>query len=222
MTTKAKEKHKQEKEPVNKYYKPTRHISWIEIIPKYISPREAAALSTEEKEKLLKPFERPRFPLPDLPPLARIRLFRQDLLGAESINRFHYCCQDPRPIPDIRKKWKLELYIQDKEKEWHILGGAERQRQGIGKPFYLNLWENLDTIDLIQSERFEHWERKAGRIQYEFKTRILNKGRYLASYHYNSSGYKQGPFNKEFHKRQVIKEYSTPINNGSKHENHKE
>jgi hypothetical protein len=84
MTTRAKERHKQEKESVNKYYKPTRHISWIEIIPKYISPREAAALSTEEKEKLLKPFERPRFPLPDLPPLARIRLFRQDLLGADT------------------------------------------------------------------------------------------------------------------------------------------
>jgi hypothetical protein len=100
MTTKAKEKHKQEKGSTNKYYRPTRHISWIEIIPKYISPREAAALSTEEKEKLLKPFERPRFPLPDLPPPSRIRLFRQDLLGAESINRFHYCCQDPRPIPE--------------------------------------------------------------------------------------------------------------------------
>jgi len=37
MTIEAKEKHKQEKESVNKYYKPTRHISWIEIIPKYIS-----------------------------------------------------------------------------------------------------------------------------------------------------------------------------------------
>jgi hypothetical protein len=86
----------------------------------------------------------------------------------------------------------------------------------------LNLWENLDTIDLIQSERFEHWERKAGRIQYKFRTRISNKGRYLASYCYNSSGYSQGPFNKEFHKRPVIKEYSTPINNGSEHENHKE
>ncbi len=58
MTTKAKEKQEQEKRP----------------------PREAAALSTEEKERLLKPFERPRFPLPDLPPLARIRLFRQDPL----------------------------------------------------------------------------------------------------------------------------------------------
>ena len=107
MTTKAKEKQEQERRPLNKYYKSTRHISWIEIIPKYISPREAAALSTEEKERLLKPFERPWFPLPDLPPLARIRLFRQDLLGAESINRFHYCCQDPRPIPDVRKKWKI-------------------------------------------------------------------------------------------------------------------
>ena len=85
MTIEAKEKHKQEKGSTNKYYRPTRHISWIEIIPKYISPREAAALSTEEKEKLLKPFERPKFPLPDLPPVARIRLFRQDLLGAESI-----------------------------------------------------------------------------------------------------------------------------------------
>ncbi len=109
----------------------------------------------------------------------------------------------------------MELYIQDKEREWHILGGAERCRQGIGKPFYLNLWENLDTIDLIQSERFEHWERKAGRIQYEFRTRILNKGRYLTSYHYNSSGYNQGPFNREFHKRQVIKEYSTSYDLGN-------
>jgi len=203
MTTKAKEKQEQKKRPLNKYYKPPRHINWIEIIPKHISPREAAALSPKEKEKLLKPFERPRFPLPDLPPIARIRLFRQDLLGAESINRFHYCCQDPRPIPDIRKKWKLELYIQNKEREWHILGGAERQRQGIGK------------------ERFEHWERKAGRIQYEFRTRISNRGQYLASYHYNSSGYNQGPFNREFHKRQVIKEYSASINNGPQHENHK-
>jgi hypothetical protein len=57
MTTKAKEKQKQEKGPTNKYHKPTRHISWIEIIPKYISRRGAAALSSEEKEKLLKSFE---------------------------------------------------------------------------------------------------------------------------------------------------------------------
>jgi len=120
-------------------------------------------------------------------------------LGAESINRFHYFCQDPRPIPDTRKKWKLDLYIQNKEREWHILGGAERQRQGTGKP-----------------ERFEHWKRKAQRIQYKFRTRISNKGRYLASYHYNS-GYNQRPFSREFHKRQVIKEYSASTNNGPQH-----
>ena len=103
MTIEAKEKHKQEKGSTNKYYRPTRHISWIEIIPKYISPREAAALSTEEKEKLLKPFERPRFSSPDFPPITGIRLFS------------HFFCQDPRPIPDTRKKWKLDLYIQNKE-----------------------------------------------------------------------------------------------------------
>jgi hypothetical protein len=119
MTTRAKEKQKQEKGPVNKYYKPTRHISWIEIIPKYISPREAAALSPEEKEKLLKPFERPRFPLPDLPPVARIRLFRQDLLGAESINRFHYCCQDPRPIPDKEEVETGTLHPEQGERVAH-------------------------------------------------------------------------------------------------------
>jgi hypothetical protein len=129
-----------------------------------------------------------------------IRLLRQDLLGAEPINRFHYFCQDPKPIPDTRQKWKLDLYIQNKEREWHI-GGAERQRQGTGKPFYLNLWENLDKT---QSERFEHWKRKAQRIQ------CSNKERYLASYHYNS-GYNQRPFSRELHKRQVIEEYSASI-----------
>jgi len=45
---------------------------------------------------------------------------------------------------------------QNKERKWHILGGLERQRQGSRKPFYLNLWENLDKIDLTQSERTEH------------------------------------------------------------------
>jgi len=159
----------------------------------------------------LKPFERPRFPLPDFTRL------RQDLLGAEPINRFHYFCQDPKPIPDTRQKWKLDLYIQNKEREWYILGGAGRQRQGTGKPFYLNLWENLDKIDLTQSERFEHWKRKAQRIQYKFRTRISNKGRYLASYHYNSSGHNQRPFSREFHKRQVIKKYSASTNNGPQH-----
>jgi len=42
-----------------------------------------------------------------------------------------------------------------------LQGGAERQRQGTGKPFYLNLWENLDKT---QSERFEHWKRKVQKI----------------------------------------------------------
>jgi hypothetical protein len=46
------------------------------------------------------------------------------------------------------------LHPKQGKREWHILGGAERQRQGIGKPFYLNLWENLDAIDLIQSKKF--------------------------------------------------------------------
>jgi hypothetical protein len=62
-------------------------------------------LSSGEKERLLRPFERPRFPLPDLPPVARIRLFKQDLMGAESINRFDFCIQDPRPISDLKEEW---------------------------------------------------------------------------------------------------------------------
>jgi hypothetical protein len=79
MTTKTEEKQRQEKGQINKFYKSTRHIRGIDIIPGYISPKEEAALSPEEKERLLIPFERPRLPLPDLPPDARIRLFRQDL-----------------------------------------------------------------------------------------------------------------------------------------------
>jgi hypothetical protein len=50
----------------NKYYKSTRYISWIEVIPGYTTPREATTLSFEEKGILLKLFERPKFPLPDL------------------------------------------------------------------------------------------------------------------------------------------------------------
>jgi hypothetical protein len=68
----------------------------------------------------------------------------------------------------------------------------------------------LDTIDLIQSEEFAHWERKAGRIQYKFRTRISsNKGRYLAFFYINSSGDSTGPFNREFHRSQVEKEVSS-------------
>ena len=195
-----------------KHYRKTNH-SWIDIIPGYTTLRQASALTQEEKERLLRPFQRPRFPLPDLPPLARIRLFKQDILGAESINRFDYWIQDPRPIPDIKEEWRLEDYIQNKKREWHFLGGAERERNKRGKPFYLNLWENLDTIDLIQSDQFAHWERKAGRIQYEFRTRISsNKGKYLTFYYINSSGYNTGPFNREFHRRQVKKELNILTN----------
>jgi len=208
MTTEDKGQPRAEESIVKFYYKSTKE-SWIDIIPAYITLRAAATLSQEEKERLLKTFERPRFPLPDLPPLARIRLFKQSILGAEAINRFDYCVQDPRPIPDIKEEWKLDIYIQNKKREWHILGGAERQRQGKGRPFYLDLWANLETIDLIQSEKFAHWEAKAGRIQYEFRTRLSSnrKARYLSACFLNSSGYGQGPFNREFHRKQVIKEH---------------
>jgi hypothetical protein len=46
--------------------------------------------------------------LPDLPPLARIRLFKQEILKAEPINSFHYSIRDPRPIPDIKEEWLPE------------------------------------------------------------------------------------------------------------------
>ncbi len=63
------------------------------------------------------------------------------------------------PLPDFPSITRIipdQSLTQNKEREWHILGGLERQRQGSGKPFYLNLWENLDKIDLTQSERTEH------------------------------------------------------------------
>jgi hypothetical protein len=184
-----------------------RKLNWIDIIPGYITPRIAATLSECEKEQLLKTFERPKLPLPDLPPLARIRLFKQEILKAESIQKFDYCIQDTRPIPDIKEEWRLEIYIQDKKREWHTLGGAERAREGKGKQFFLNLWANLETIDLTQSEEFTYLERKAGRIQYEFRTKLSsNKSGYLTSYRVNSSGYNQGPFSREFHRKQVAKE----------------
>jgi len=190
----------------SKFY--IKRLNWIDIIPGYITKGAAKSLSQKEKEKHLKAFERPELPFPDLPPLARVRLFKQSILGAQSIHRFDYNIQDPRPIPDIREEWKLELYIQNKRREWFILEGAEWLRAGKGKPFYLDLWANLDTIDLIQSEKFAYWEVKAARIQYEFRTKLStnNKGRYLASYFPNSSGYNQGPFRREFHRKQTIKE----------------
>jgi hypothetical protein len=106
--------------------------------------------------------------LPDLPPLARIRLFKQEILRAEPIKSFNCSIHDPRPIPDIKEVWLLENYIHYNKAEWYILGGAKNFRQG--KPFYLNLWDNLDILDLIRSDKYLHWERKAGQIQYEFRT----------------------------------------------------
>jgi hypothetical protein len=38
------------------------------------------------KERLLRPFERPIFPLPDLPPVARIRLFQAEPIGNRVIS----------------------------------------------------------------------------------------------------------------------------------------
>jgi hypothetical protein len=70
----------------------------------------------------------------------------------------------------------------------------------------LNLWDNLNILDLIRSDKYLHWERKAGRIQYEFRTRLSSiKGNYLPFYNINSSGYNRGPFNREFHRKQIIK-----------------
>ncbi len=84
--------------------------------PKVNISRKGSCTKLRRKGKLLKPFERPRFPLPDLPPIARIRHFRQDLSGAESINRFHYCYQDPRGALTIsRDKWTEPLRRKEKE-----------------------------------------------------------------------------------------------------------
>jgi hypothetical protein len=84
MTTEDKRQPRLKRKQSSKHYKKTSH-SWIDIIPGYTTLRQTGALSQEEKERLLRPFQRPRLPLPDLPPLARIRLFKQDILGAESI-----------------------------------------------------------------------------------------------------------------------------------------
>ena len=153
----------------------------------------------------------PKQPLTELQQHARIRFFKQERLREEPINSVDCSIRDPRPVPDITEEWLLENYIYYKKAEWHILGGAKNFRQG--KPFYLNLWNNLDILDLIGSDKYLHWERKAGRIQYEFRTRLSsNKGNYLPFYSINSSGYNKGPFNKEFHRKQVLKELSRETN----------
>jgi len=76
-------------------------------------------------------------------------------LGAESINRFHYFCQDPKPISDTRKKWTLDLYIQNKERVAHPRR-TRKAKTRIRKAILPEPWENLDKIDLTQSERTEH------------------------------------------------------------------
>jgi len=182
-----------------------RSDNWIKI-----SQREIAALITEEREKLLKPFERPRFLLPDFPPITRIRLFRQDLLGAESLSRFHYFCQDPRPIPDKR------IHPEQGERVAH----PRRTRKANTRIRKTVLLEPLGEPGQNRPNPIrKNWtmKRKTQRIQYKFRTRISNKGRYLASYHYNSSGHNQRPFSREFHKRQMINEYSASTNNGPQH-----
>jgi hypothetical protein len=88
-----------------------KHQSWTELIPGYVTPRIPSTLSGKEKERLLRGFIKPTPPLPDLPPLARIRLFKQEILRAEPINSFDHSIRDPRPIPDIKEEWLLEYYI---------------------------------------------------------------------------------------------------------------
>jgi hypothetical protein len=64
-------------------------------------------LSGKEKERLLRGFIKPTLPLQDLPPLACVRLFKQEI----PINSFNCSIHDPRPIPDIKEEWLLENYI---------------------------------------------------------------------------------------------------------------
>ena len=188
--------------------------SWIEIIPKYHTHRTAAELSKEERERILKSYTKPKLPLPDLPPLSRIRLFKQDLLGAKAI------CQlgqdilfpqiaDPRPIPDVKSKWGLIHYIQNRKREWGILGGWEKYRYQRGPPFFINLWEHIDTLDFIESEEYHLLERAARRIQFEFRSR-LSVNRHIYNFNntgsYHNSGYSEGPFSREFHRKYVARQ----------------
>jgi hypothetical protein len=130
----TKEVNRQAKNQDNPKFYVKHQQSWTEVIPGYITPRIASTLSDKEKERLLRGFIKPRLPLPDLPPLARIRLFKQEILRAEPINSFDHSIEDPRPVPDIKGDWLLDSYIHYKKREWHILGGAENFRRG--KPFF--------------------------------------------------------------------------------------
>ena len=149
--------------------------------------------------------------MPDLPPLSRIRLFKKDLLGAKTI------CQlgkdsifppiaDPRPIPDVKSKWGLVLYILDRKREWGILGGWENHRYNQGPPFFIDLWAHIETLDFIESEEYQTLERAARRLQFEYRSRLSIKRYTYYTKSYNSSGYSEGPFNREFHRKYVAKQ----------------
>ena len=205
MTTKQEQINTSKK---TKFYIPKEKQTWIDRVPGYITHKQAKNLSTQERERLLNTFTGLKPPLPDLPPIARIRLFKQYLLQAEAIWEFDCCVWDPRPLPDIREE-TLFWYIQHKRREWCILGGAERQRNKEGPKFFINLWDNLDTLDIISSEEYSNWEFAAGRIQYQYRVKLSdNKGHYLVNYLEHSSGYRRGPFEKEFRRKQLLKDIS--------------
>jgi hypothetical protein len=136
-------------------------ISWIDTIPKYLSKKEINNLSQEEKKKLLNSYTRPKIPLPDLPPLARIRLFKQEIEGVEAICQFDPFRKDPRALPEITNLWSVVNFTHNKSREWEELGGLKRPE----KPFFIDLWAHLDTLDLIQSECFALWETASRLIQ---------------------------------------------------------
>jgi len=148
-----------------------------------------------------------------LPPLSRIRLFKQYLLGVRPIYQLEAesifpPISDLRPIPDVKSKWGLILYILDRKREWGILGGWENHRYNQGPQFYIDLWAHLEIIDFIESEEYYTLERAAKRLQYEYRSK-LSANRHLYNYfcggYKDFSGYSRGPFSKEFHRKQLAK-----------------
>ena len=182
---------------------------WRRRIPNYLTARQVEKLSNSEKERLLNQFKKPKEGPIELTPPARIRLFRQAILETTKIEDFEELLEDQRPVPEITEVWRVTHFILDKRREWSILGGAENYRKGTGPKFYLDLWKNLDIIDLIHSDQFSNWERAARRLQYEFRSKISRERKaYRISLYPNSSGYYSGPFDKEFRRKQALKEAS--------------
>ena len=176
--------------------------------------RTATELSKEERERILKSCTKPKLPLPDLPPLSGIRLFKQSLLGAKAICQLRQDVlfppiADPRPIPDVKSKWGLIIYIQQRKREWGILGGWESHRYKQGPPFYIDPWAHIETLDFLESEEYQTLERAARRLQFEYRSR-LSANRDIYNFHntgsYNNSGYSEGPFSREFHRKHVAKQ----------------